>query len=421
MSDDRPSANEVAPAKQEDAKMPAVRVKSEADLAIQSFTCDQLILTCQCTKSVNEITRRARITDAWGEHVHPKCKQWLSAEREKRLAKDPHSLGGDNAKLGVCLPDAIALSSDEATVDHDLELEDAAQKSAKTDGDTANDLDIADAAQESDKTADGATLPTSAHAKAPSALRTPPRIPPGVTPDVKRPREEAKADSPSDSTDSSGSPPPPPTGAKASDVVLPEKGAKASDVVLPEKGVAPFAGHKKCRASATFLNAKCDNVRLYSTEYQVMMQAHPESNQRKTNSEWIGQFRKKMRLFRTAFITKAQEYTHQYGGLCWNFALPDNALTATEAMECYEVGLAATLGTSRHPCYDVFIFYTIEWFVDFNNRYFKGMTGVLVLHIINAAIRIRHDWLHFDSRATKKEPQANPLKIECYITAIEES
>ena len=298
MSDDPPS-----PVKKEDTKMPAVPVKSEADLAIQAFTCDQLILTCQCTKSVNEITRRARITDAWGEHVYPKCKQWLSAEREKRLAKDPHSLGGDNAKLGVCLPDAIALSSDEATVDHDLELEDAARKSTKTDGATSNDLDIADAAQESDKTADGATLPTSTHAKAPSALRTPPRIPPGVTPDVKRPREEAKADSPSDSTDSSGTPPPPPTG------------AKASDVVLPEKGVAPFTGHKKCRASATFLNAKRDNVRLYSTSYQVMLHAHPESNQRKTNSEWIGQFRKKMRLFRTAFITKAQEYTHSYGGL----------------------------------------------------------------------------------------------------------
>ena len=172
MSDD-PSSNQ-------DAKPAAVPVKDEGERAIRDMTCEQLILTSGSTKSVNEIIRRSRIViPTTGELQYPKSNLWFRTENRKRQDDEPISFSADGPKLGSSTPDAIALSSDEATITDDLDIAAdtaAAQASTKTDTTTSDES-------------------TSEHAKAPTAVadkdesgrakltHTPPRLPPGVTPE----------------------------------------------------------------------------------------------------------------------------------------------------------------------------------------------------------------------------------------------
>ena len=70
------------------------------------------------------------------------------------------------------------------------------------------------------------------------------------------------------------------------------------------------------------------------------------------------------------------------------------------------------------PCYDTFIYRTVIWFVDFCNRYHDGMTGCLILHVVNEANETRDQWLNYEGRSTK--PQPDPLAVAYYITPFEE-
>ena len=353
----------------EDSKPAAVPIKDERDLAIRDLTCEQLILTCGSVRSTTELQRRATLIDlATGKHRYPKSNEWYQAQRQKIRDGHPSTLSANGPKFGTSTDDAIALSSDEATV-ADLGEDD----------DTNSKANPVDANEEEERA---------------RLHHTPPRMDDHI-PETKRTREGEET-SPSDST---GTNPP-------------ACSTKASEMEFPEAGVAQFLDVRPCRAAATYCCARCKGERHYSTDYRSLLLGHPHSN-RRNNSEWIGQLNIKMCRFRTAFIGKAQEFTIDHGGLSWDFTLPKNVLIPTQSLQCYQVGLEATIGKSRHPCYDAFIYRTIIWFVDFCNRYHGGVTGVMILHILNEADEVRNKWLTFEGRVTKPQPDA--LKVRYYI------